>query len=460
MAKQKQEQEDRERKAFATFTEYDKNPRKISQQQQAQLEQSLLELGDLGGIVVNVRTGQTIGGNQRSKVLTQQAGAEIVILERHKEPTPTGTVAQGYVELPSGERFSYREVTWDAETEARANVVANKLGGEWDMPKLLAEFPLEDLQQYGFSLDELKLDSVKTGLPGKYEGKNTGALAKQFIIPPFTVLNTNGGDWLERRKTWGAFMEERGQTREGKLGGDTFMRSINNGVSILDPVLCEVLLHWFCPDGGQVFDPFAGDLSFGFVAAYKGHSFQGTELRQEQVNANTLRTQQAGVEGAKWICDDARNLAEHIGKASQDFIFTCPPYADLEVYSEDPRDLSTMGHEEFLAVYQQVLGSLYSRLRPNRFAAVVIGEVIGEDGGYLGLVPSTIRAMIGSGFMYWNEAILVNTAGTLPLRVGKQMNASKKLGKQHQNVLVFYKGDPKAIRTEFPELYTPGEAVE
>ena len=33
--------------------------------------------------------------------------------------------------------------------------------------------------------------------------------------------------------------------------------------------------------------------------------------------------------------------------------------------------------------------------------------------------------------------------GSLPIRVGRQFTISRKLGRTHQNVLVFCKGDPK-----------------
>ena len=37
---------------------------------------------------------------------------------------------------------------------------------------------------------------------------------------------------------------------------------MSQGVSILDPVLCEVSLRWFCPKEGLCIDPFAGDSVF------------------------------------------------------------------------------------------------------------------------------------------------------------------------------------------------------
>jgi hypothetical protein len=48
-------------------------------------------------------------------------------------------------------------------------------------------------------------------------------------------------------------------------------------------------------------------------------------------------------------------------------------------------------------------------------------------------------------------AILVTAVGSLPIRVGTQFGRYRKLGKTHQNVLVFYNGEPKNIRAHFPE---------
>lgn len=52
----------------------------------------------------------------------------------------------------------------------------------------------------------------------------------------------------------------------------------------------------------------------------------------------------------------------------------------------------------------------------------------------------------------YNEIILINVAGSLAIRVGRQFDSSRKVGKMHQNVLVFYKGDPKKIKENIPKL--------
>jgi len=63
-----------------------------------------------------------------------------------------------------------------------------------------------------------------------------------------------------------------------------FMAIKGDTTSILDPVLCEVLLSWFTEDKYICLDPFAGDAVFGFICAYKGREFKGIELKKRASN--------------------------------------------------------------------------------------------------------------------------------------------------------------------------------
>ena len=70
-----------------------------------------------------------------------------------------------------------------------------------------------------------------------------------------------------------------------------------------------------------------------------------------------------------------REIDQHYAGLKADMIFSCPPYADLEVYSDDPRDLSNMEYEEFLNAYKTIIQKSCSLLKENRFAVFVIEEV-------------------------------------------------------------------------------------
>jgi len=132
------------------------NPRKITDKQLGMLKKSMAEFGDLSGIVVNVKTGNMVGGHQRVKNLDQSWQ---IVKQPHKDKT--GTVALGYIETPVG-RWTYREVSWTEKKEAAANIAANKHGGEFDMPKLKdiiisLDDGAMDMELLGFNSHELEL---------------------------------------------------------------------------------------------------------------------------------------------------------------------------------------------------------------------------------------------------------------------------------------------------------------
>ena len=124
-------------------------------------------------------------------------------------------------------------------------------------------------------------------------------------------------------------------------------------------------------------------------------------------------------------------------------MLSCPPYWNLEVYSDDPADLSAMGREAFFAAYAEIIAGAVGRLREDRFAVWVIGDVRDAKGFFVNLPGRTVEAFEAAGARFYNDAILATAVGSLPIRAGRQFEASRKLGRTHQNVLVFCKGDPK-----------------
>jgi len=173
-----------------------------------------------------------------------------------------------------------------------------------------------------------------------------------------------------------------------------------------------------------------------------GRRYVGIELRPEQIQSN--QEQAAAICDGKrpeWIEGDAIDVSALTPRYLFDFLFSCPPYGNLERYSDDPRDLSTLDYKSFVAKYRQCVAAACARLKENRFACFVVGDFRDVRGNYVNFVSDTIAAFLAAGLKLYNEAILVTCVGSLPIRAGKQFTASRKLGKTHQNVLVFVKGD-------------------
>jgi DNA modification methylase len=242
------------------------------------------------------------------------------------------------------------------------------------------------------------------------------------------------------------------QSRIASVKGEDFtgLSANQTGTSIFDPVLCELAYLWFCPPAGVILDPFAGGSVRGIVAAKLGRRYIGVDLRPEQIEANEVQARTIVPDALpRWIVGDSREELEKITE-SVDFIFSCPPYFDLELYSDDEKDLSNAGdYQAFLSMYREIITKAMARLKENRFACFVVGDIRDKKGFYRNFPAYTIAAFEDAGATLYNEAILVTAVGSLPIRVGRQFSSYRKLGKTHQNVLVFYKGDPKAIKDDF-----------
>lgn len=272
-----------------------------------------------------------------------------------------------------------------------------------------------------------------------------GGLRGKYQEPPFTVLDTRGGSWQSRREEWKSLgiRSEIGRDSyltfhpEGNKQGWKDKFNIGN-VSIFDPTLCELMYKWFCDEGGKVLDPFAGGSVRGIVANYLGYKYTGIDIRQEQVDSNVEQARKIlpGNEPL-WIVGDSDKVLDNVDEKF-DMVFSCPPYANLEKYSDLPGDISNMDYPEFMKAYRSIVKKSCDKLKEGCMAVFVVGEVRGKDGNYLGFVPDTVQAFKDAGMHYYNEAVLLNSCGTAMFRVGNCM-PTRKLVKTHQNVLVFKK---------------------
>ena len=355
----------------------------------------------------------------------------------------------------------YAEGLTPAQVKAY-RIADNKVSefASWDDELLGLEF--EQLQELdfnmeltGFDMDEIN-DLLNIDVEEDTEPPEITKMTDKYLVPPFSVLDTKQGYWQDRKKEWLGRGIRSEESREDiktynksfdkeKYGGSV---GIDNEVSVFCPVLCEVMYKWFNIAGGSILDIFAGGSVRGIVADKLGYKYTGVDLRQEQVDANYRNAEELG-SCPTWICDDSRNIDNHFESNSFDMVFTCPPYADLEVYSDNPQDLSTMEYKDFIQVYSEIIAKAADKLKDSRFFVIVVGEVRGKGGAYYNFVGDTISACKEAGLHYYNELVLVTPAGTLPLRAGKIMDSSRKIGKQHQNVLVFYKGDIKDIKAQY-----------
>ncbi|SHK93267.1 DNA methylase [Chitinophaga jiangningensis] len=370
--------------------------------------------------------------------------------------------------------------------------------------KITQEGLIDFLEAFELPYDEIKFEiNLPDFDPISFEGamnhseeehqeKVKSSLQERFIIPPFSILDSRQGYWQDRKKKWHGLGFDSQESRENvdlisESGQAPAVYELRNemrtvlqrepswdeileearkkgihlygGASIFDPVLSEILYTWFTPSGGTIVDPFAGGSVRGIVAGMLNYPYYGIDLRADQVEANRRQAASIKMETQPiWYEGDSKNIQSIIPSIQADLIFSCPPYFDLEQYSSDANDLSNMSWDEFLSTYRAIIADSCKLLKDDRFACFIVGEIRDKKGNYRDFVGETVQAFRDTGLQYYNEMILINVAGSMPIRVGRQFSHYRKVGKTHQNVLVFYKGDPKAIKFNFPNVQTDLES--
>lgn len=219
------------------------------------------------------------------------------------------------------------------------------------------------------------------------------------------------------------------------------------------PFFAKWLTRGFCPKGGAILDPFCGGSVRGIVACQLGYRYTGIDLRDEQIQENRKQAKQIlGDEGSsalKYITGDSDSVLDCIGDANvYDFAFTCPPYFDLEVYSDNPKDISNMDWEGFKKAYASILCKACNLLRKDAFFGIVIGDVRGKDGCFKGLPNVTQIIMKKNGFGLYDDFILIDPLGSASMRADKQFTATRKCVTTHQRFMVFLRGNPRKAKGE------------
>jgi hypothetical protein len=443
-----------------------RNYRVHNQRNQQLIAKSLKEYGAARSIVVD-NAGVIIGGN----ATFEQAG---------KLKIPVKIVKTDGKELVAVQRTDIKP---NDPRRRQLAIMDNSTSdsSEFDMELLEADFDTSELADLGIDLDF----PVEFG-----ENDSSQKLSEKFIVPPFSIFDTRQGYWQERKRAWltlgiasevgrkervlihsksGSVIRYYDKKRAAeasagkRLSNSEFENeylkantATDKGVSIFDPVLSEIIYRWFNVSGGKILDPFAGGSVRGIVAGVLGYPYTGVDLRKEQIAENEkqakkiLKSKQK--DKIKWLCGNSKDINSLVAKEKYDLLFSCPPYFDLENYSDDPDDLSNMGWKEFCATYKEIVKKSSDLLKNNRFACFVVSEIRDKNGVYRNLVDFTKKCFIDSGLNFYNEIILINQFGSLPVRVTKQFQSGRKVGRIHQNILVFYKGSPKEIKNNFKPL--------
>ena len=407
---------------------YENNAKEHPKEQIEQIKKSIIEFNNNDPIAID-ENNVIIEGHGRHEAL-KQLGYEQVECIR---------LSHLNEEQKKAYRLIHNKLTMNSDYDF--NLLEQELMNIQDIDMLEFDFDMSFLNE---DEEEIKEEASKK-------------LTDEFLIPPISVFDTRQGYWQDRKRAWKSLGISSDVGRDEALLGQGLKQLAEKqgsktltGTSIFDPVLCEVMYKWFNVHEGSIFDCFAGGSVRGIVAEKLGYKYTGIDLRKEQIEANILNAQEMGL-NPTWICDDSLNADLYVEDDSVDLLFSCPPYADLEVYSDDERDISNMDYEQFKEVYRKIIDISCRKVKNDRFAIFVVGDVRDKKGYYRNFIDYTKECFNKNGFMTYNEIILLEQLGTIPLRA-RYVFKKRKVAKAHQNILIFYKGDINNIPCNYSNI--------
>lgn len=157
-----------------------------------------------------------------------------------------------------------------------------------------------------------------------------------------------------------------------------------------------------------------------------------------------------------WLEGDSVEVLEALEAEPFDMVLGCPPYYDLEVYSDDPRDLSTMTKEGFDAAMAANIAAVARHMRDHSFAVFVVGTVRDKAGLALDMRRCMTDAAEAAGLRLYHDAVYLTPIGSARMRAGMHFSGTRMLERVHQEVLVYVKGDRKKAAEACGD---PGDSV-
>jgi len=305
------------------------------------------------------------------------------------------------------------------------------------------------------------------------KANNVARLKKLLGINPTNIWNSAKGEWRIEKQKWNELIENAGMLAEvlnptyasregcwqkdGGLAKFTTGESLNDGASVLDPFVCELVLKLFMPKNGKsVYNPFGGGVQMGFVSGFYDYEYLATEIRQNQCDANNSICKAYQMNNVNWLLYDSSTYYDESKKF--DMIFTCPPYYLVEDYRDydgikSDKELNGLSsYDEFREMLFKGYENAIKMLNDNCFFAIMVGDSRDpKTGGYYCAEAETEVFLKQQGLHVYNRIVYLETQFTRAMQT-KSTIKSRKLPKCEQKIILAYKGNTNNIKNLYEDI--------
>jgi len=264
-----------------------------------------------------------------------------------------------------------------------------------------------------------------------------------YGIVPYSIWETDDPKYSNPIKK--KLKEFYGQsTREGTLksfGGAGDRTAFKSTTSYFNPALARSVYRSYAPRNGSVFDPFCSVVR-PYVAMLEDMRYVGCEIREDEANKiQSILSSRLFESNVEVLHQDSLSYSTD---EKFDLVFTCPPYWNLETYSDLPNDISTVdNYSAFMVKLGDIIENSVRFLKDDGYCAIVVGDFRDySDGRKLinRLVPfcsDTISTLESRGLYLYDKVIIKKPLGTAPSRL-KLWNKRKTV-RIHEELLIMRK---------------------
>lgn len=304
----------------------------------------------------------------------------------------------------------------------------------------------------------------------KYKQRIYKGMALDILdYPPVSII-----DYDRNKKLYAAVQDFDRPTISEEAKGDGYQYQ-ELKFTEFSPDLTKFVYTYYLHDypHARIYDPFAGRGTRGLMAYVLGYNYTGVDLMQATVDSNIKRLEEMR-EGRRAInpnyTDDLDitfirgdstnpNTTAGLQPHSYDFAFSCPPYWDLEVYSDDPADLSNCKtYAAFLGRMAEGFAATYRLLKPNSFC-VFVANYFRHEGEFYHLARALANLGVQAGFAYYDEYV-INLRSPRALRTLGQSFQHYVTAKSHEYVEVLYKrADAGGMYLTTPDITQQGNHI-
>jgi len=218
----------------------------------------------------------------------------------------------------------------------------------------------------------------------------------------------------------------------------TFRDVRGRNYSEFNPTVAENIINFWSDKGDTILDPFAGRTR-ALISSLKKRKYIGFEISKDVYN-KTKQVIYPLCKNPKPIIynEDSFNIDKKKIKPI-DFIFSCPPYWDIEKYESCDGQLSDIkDYNQFLDRYKEILNKSIKLLKQNKYCALVVGD-FRRKGIYYNFHMDTINIMKELGLKLHDLIIIQSVSFDIANKRFGGIKKYKMTSKIHEYLLIFKK---------------------